>query len=109
MRVLSERPFMPKPGPSDPPFFATLISSLTKILGEVVQRSNVSITNDGDTAMVKPLKLAQLTVAQVNGTAFPASSWAAGICYVTDASGGATVAYSNGTNWKRVYDNANIS
>jgi hypothetical protein len=43
------------------------------------------------------------------GTVPSVSTYVRGMTYVSDESGGATLAYSNGTNWKRVYDNANIS
>jgi hypothetical protein len=43
------------------------------------------------------------------GTVPSVSTYVRGLIYVSDESGGATLAYSNGTNWKRVYDNANIS
>lgn len=38
-----------------------------------------------------------------------ASSYTGGLIYVSDETGGATVAYSNGTNWLRVYDAATVS
>lgn len=43
------------------------------------------------------------------GTVPSASTYARGLIWVSNEAGGATVAYSNGTNWKRVYDAANIS
>jgi hypothetical protein len=50
--------------------------------------------------MLKPFVFATLPAA---------SDHLGGIIYLADESGGPTVAYSNGTNWKRVYDNANVS
>jgi hypothetical protein len=43
------------------------------------------------------------------GTVPSAATFVRGMIYVSNESGGATLAYSNGTNWKRVYDNENIS
>jgi hypothetical protein len=43
------------------------------------------------------------------GTVPSAATYVRGLIYVSDESGGATLAYSNGSAWKRVYDNANIS
>lgn len=60
---------------------------------------------DGSTPMTGPLVAAPFTVGGVPA----AGSYAGGIVYVTNESGGATIAYSNGTNWRRVYDNAIIS
>jgi hypothetical protein len=98
MKKLSERPFMPKPGPRQDPFFSTLISNLTKILGEIVQRSNVTITNDGDETMVKPFRLVATTVAGL--TDFPAASWTGSILYVSNGTGNKRLAVSDGTNWR---------
>lgn len=52
-----------------------------------------------------PVQLASYTV----GTVPSAAGWARSLIWVSNESGGATVAYSNGTNWKRVADAANIS
>lgn len=113
MKKLSERPFMPKPGPQQDQFFGVLISNLTKILGEIVQRSNISITNDGDERMVKPFRLVRYTVATLPDPATLDNQgnalYTAGLIYVTDETGGPTVAYGDGTDWRRIYDNAVVS
>lgn len=38
-----------------------------------------------------------------------ASNYARGLIYVSDETGGATVAFSDGTNWRRVQDRAIVS
>jgi hypothetical protein len=38
-----------------------------------------------------------------------ASMWVRGLIYVSDETGGATVAFSDGTNWRRVQDRAIVS
>ncbi len=38
-----------------------------------------------------------------------ASTYARGIIYVSDETGGATIAFSDGTNWRRVQDRAVVS
>ena len=52
-----------------------------------------------------PMSLKSYTVA----TLPTASSYTGSLIYVSDETGGATVAYSNGTNWLRVYDAATVS
>jgi len=54
-----------------------------------------------------PIRQPSYTVSQL-GT-LGAANYAGCTVYVTNESGGATIAYSNGTNWLRVYDNATIS
>ncbi len=48
------------------------------------------------------------TYTVANALALPANGQKR-LVFVSDESGGPTVAYNDGTNWKRVYDNANIS
>lgn len=71
-------------------------------------RANAAFPKDGSEGMQKPLPLLSRTVAQLTGD-YAASLWTGSIIYVSDESGGATVAYSNGTNWKRVTDGATVS
>lgn len=52
-----------------------------------------------------PLKLVSYTVAGVP----PAADWTASMVYVTNETGGAVPAFSDGTNWRRVTDRAIIS
>jgi hypothetical protein len=52
-----------------------------------------------------PFKLASYTVA----TLPPAADNAASIIYVSNESGGATVAFSDSTNWRRVQDRAIVT
>ena len=60
---------------------------------------------DGSQAMNSPLVLATYTVA----TAPTAASYTRAMIYVSDEVGGATVAFSDATNWRRVQDRAIIS
>ena len=71
----------------------------------LAMRSNASFPKDGTEAMQEPLRLNSYTVATVP----TASEWAGAIIYVSDETGGATVAVSNGTNWVRVQDLATVS
>lgn len=52
-----------------------------------------------------PLRLASYAVADLP----PAADWTNGMVYVTDESGGAVPAFSDGTNWRRVTDRAVVS
>ena len=52
-----------------------------------------------------PLFLESYTVATVPDAAL----WEGAIIYVSDETGGATLAFSDGTNWLRVQDRATVS
>lgn len=84
---------------------ATLNQALYQALIKIAQRLNVALVKDGSEPMTGPLKLASFNVADAPDEA----TWAGSLIYVPDETGGPTVAYSNGTNWKRVYDNTTIS
>lgn len=60
---------------------------------------------DGTQAMGAPLPLLSATVATVPA----AADWTGGLIYVSDEVGGATPAFSDGTNWRRFSDRAIIS
>jgi hypothetical protein len=53
-----------------------------------------------------PARLASYAVA---GLPSAATAGAGGMIYVSDESGGATPAFSDGTNWRRVSDRAVVS
>lgn len=71
----------------------------------IAMRANAGLPKDGSEAMQEPLVLASYTVAGVP----TASLWTSGVIYVSDETGGATLAFSDGTNWRRVQDRAIIS
>ncbi len=52
-----------------------------------------------------PVLLQSFTVASLPS----AASWTGGIVYVSNEAGGATVAFSDGTNWRRAADRAIVS
>lgn len=60
---------------------------------------------DGNRQMAGPLIFASFLVAEVPA----AADWVSGQIYVSNESGGATLAFSDGTNWRRVQDRAIIS
>ena len=66
-----------------------------------------NITAFGQLASTGPVLFPSTTVAGL--TAFPAASNTGGMLFVSDESGGATMAFSDGTNWLRVQDRAIVS
>lgn len=60
--------------------------------------------DDGEPRALAPLGLASHTVAGL-----PSASPAGRMIYVSDETGGATPAFSDGTNWRRVSDRAIVS
>ena len=71
----------------------------------IAVRANGSLSKDGTDAMVAPLRLKEYTVA----TLPTASIWTYALIYVTDETGGAQPAFSDGTNWRRLTDRAVVS
>lgn len=68
-------------------------------------RVNAALMNDGSGQMVAPLVLKSYAVADLPD----AASWLQGIVYVSDETGGAVPAFSDGTNWRRFTDRAVVS
>lgn len=77
----------------------------TEQLRQIAARINQSFLIDGSTRMLQPLKLSSYVVASLPD----ASLWVGSMIYVSDESGGATMAFSDGTNWRRVQDRAIVS
>ena len=71
----------------------------------LAMRANISLPKDGSVGMSEPLPLNSYAVADVP----TASLWTGAIIYVSDEIGGATTAFSDGTNWRRSQDRAIIS
>jgi len=71
----------------------------------IAQRANVGLPTDGTKGMQAPLPLKVYTVATVP----TASVYADCLIAVSDETGGYTLAYSDGTNWRRVQDRAVVS
>lgn len=64
----------------------------------------IAQANAGTLEALKPLLLPSFTVAGV-----PSASPAGQVIYVSNESGGAVLAFSDGTNWRRCTDRAIIS
>ena len=106
---VSKTPSLPKPsGDQIHNIFAwatQMVRVLFNILTSYATRLNAAIVADGSEVMTAPLVLATYTVATVP----TASSYTQGLIYVSDETGGAVPAFSDGTNWRRVTDRAIIS
>jgi hypothetical protein len=66
----------------------------------IAMRVNSSFPKDGTEGMQQPLRLMSYTVATVP----TASLWTGSMIYVSDEAGGATTAFSDGTDWRRSQD-----
>lgn len=71
----------------------------------LAMRANAALPNDGSDNMKAPLLLAEYLVTDVPD----ATLWEGGIIYVSDETGGATIAFSDGTDFRRVTDRAIVS
>src|SRR5262245_4015237 len=102
-RKVPDRPFIPK-GSVAPEvtaiasFLGVLSRTLTQALSEITTRVNAMLPADGTEG------LAEYTVATL-----PSAASNRGLIYVTNETGGFTVAFSDGTNWRRVQDRAIVS
>jgi hypothetical protein len=71
----------------------------------LAERANAGLPTDGSKSMQYPLPIKEYTVAGLPD----ASNWIDGMVYVSNESGGATIAFSDGANWRRVQDRAVVS
>lgn len=74
----------------------------------LAMRANAALPKDGSEGMTYPLPLKSFVVADLTGD-YAASLWSGATIYVSNESGGAVVAFSDGTNWRRVTDRAIVS
>lgn len=80
----------------------------TSVQNELVDhalRLNSALVKNGTEGMSAPLPLAVYTVV----TLPTAASYAGGLIAVSNEAGGYTLAFSDGTNWRRVQDRAVVS
>lgn len=74
----------------------------------LAMRANAALPKDGTERAHAPIPLVSLTVSQLTG-AYAADLWEGSIIYVSDASGGAITAFSDGTSWRRQDTRAVVS
>lgn len=72
---------------------------------QLALRVNACLPKDGTEGMTSPLMLKSYTVATVPD----ATLWDGSLIYVSDETGGATIAFSDGTSWRRAQDRVVIS
>lgn len=86
-------------------FDRDLLNNLTNELRAHAFRLNIALMNDGSEPTQGPVVLTSYLK-----TALPsASAFVGGVIYVSNETGGATVAFSDGTNWRRVQDRNVVS
>lgn len=83
----------------------SLTKTLYNILTDFALRLNSCLTFDGGINMIVPFPLMSSIVADLPN----ASTQPGGLLYVSNESGGATLAFSDGTNWRRVQDRNIVS
>lgn len=102
---VSATPQISRPGIGARQFDIDLVRSVFNELLYHARRLNAAVTVDGVDAMTAPLPLMSYTVAGVP----TASLWEGAIIYVSNETGGKTIAFSDGTNWRRVQDRTIIA
>lgn len=66
-------------------------------------------TSDAYQRLIGQTPAAYVLSAYTVTTLPDAATWLRGLIYVSNEAGGATVAFSDGTNWRRVQDRAIVS
>lgn len=72
---------------------------------QLAMRANACLPKDGTERATAPLPLMTYAVADLPD----ASLWEGAVVYVSDEIGGAVLAFSDGTDWRRVTDRAVVS
>lgn len=88
-------------------YLNTLVSVLSSELNRMREAIDGRLSLEGSFRMAAPVRLKSSTVANLSD--FPAADWTASVLYVSDETGGATLAFSDGTNWRRAQDRAIVS
>lgn len=77
---------------------------------QIAERANVGLPHDATFPMTAPLPLKEYTVATLpTASIYRESGEWCGLIAVSDETGGYTLAFSDGTNWRRVQDRAVVS
>lgn len=82
-----------------------VVSSIYREFAEHARRLNLAVTTDG----VEPMERPFLVAAYLKADLPAAATWEGGLVYVSNETGGKTMAFSDGTNWRRVQDRAIVS
>lgn len=86
-------------------YLVSLQRALLQNFSEIAKVVNTAIFTDGSSEMLRPLVGAEYLKAALPA----AATWKGGFVNVTDEAGGYTMAFSDGTNWRRVQDRAIVS
>lgn len=86
-------------------YLITLARDVVTELGQHAVLINIAIVNDGSQYMTAPFGLREYLVAALPN----ATLWEGGLIYVSNETGGAVIAFSDGTNWRRVTDRVVVS
>ncbi len=87
---------------------SALAKALYQELTAYAFRLNLALLKDGTEAMTAPSSLLPVTLAQLAAN-WAAASYTGAVLFVSDETGGATLAFSDGTNWRRVQDRVIVS
>lgn len=101
---------LPRPPEADPDDAAGSLVRLQRWAADFYAKVAQALDDADLTALKRgrPVKLPQVTVAQLAEAKFRAGA-AARLVYVTDEAGGAVPAFSDGAAWRRVTDRAVVS
>lgn len=72
---------------------------------QLAERANASLAKDGTVPATAPIPLKNYAVADLPD----AGLWSGAIVFVSDETGGAVIAFSDGTDWRRSTDRAVVS
>lgn len=95
-----ENVILPIPGKDADPAFSVLIIELVRLFASYGFRLNEMLPRDGSEGLTSYLVAAVPT---------PSAANTGGLIYVSDETGGSTIAFSDGTNWRRVQDRAIVA
>lgn len=99
-----ENPVLPVPGTQSALGYLTVFyRSLLDVLRTIVRRVNAAYVADGTETATGPIIPASYTVTTLPDVTTK------GIIFVSDETGGPTIAYSDGTDWRRVSDGSVVS
>lgn len=105
---VNQTPILPRPSGNSvaslASFDADLVRGLFSELSAHAYRLNMAVTTDGEDRMLRPLRFASYSAASLPS----ATQWVGGLIFVPDETDGPTLAFSDGTDWRRLRDSVEI-
>jgi hypothetical protein len=86
-------------------YTTSLYRDLFNMFIRIASRLNAVLPKDGSEPFTGPPQLETSTVAELTSL-WPAATHPRGLLYCSNETGGATIVFSDGTNWRRVQDRA---